>query len=64
MPKGGPPCGRVGRRVCEQRSGSAFVKGVDASVIEVRNIMHLLSPKDLWGLDEDDPLHEDMNEIG
>ena len=40
------------------------MKRVNASVIEGRKITHLRSPEDLWGLDEDDPLHEDMNEIG
>jgi hypothetical protein len=54
----------VSAGVSAKRSGSAFVKGVNASVIEVRKITHLRSPEDLWGLDEDDPLHEDMNEIG
>jgi hypothetical protein len=29
-----------------------------------QEITHLPSPEDLWSLDEDDPLHEDMNEIG
>jgi hypothetical protein len=29
-----------------------------------QEITHLQSPEDLWGLDEDDPFHEDMNEIG
>jgi hypothetical protein len=29
-----------------------------------QEITHLRSPEDFWGLDEDDPLHEDMNEIG
>jgi hypothetical protein len=29
-----------------------------------QEITHLRRPEDLWGLDEDDPLHEDTNEIG
>jgi hypothetical protein len=29
-----------------------------------QEITHHRSPGDLWSLDEDDPLHEDMNEIG
>jgi hypothetical protein len=29
-----------------------------------QQVTHLRSPEDIWGLDEDDPLHEDMNEIG
>jgi hypothetical protein len=51
----------------------AFVQAEECLAIRERSelvgdrsedITHLQNLEDLWGLDEDDPLHEDMNEIG
>jgi hypothetical protein len=51
----------------------AFVRAEECLAIRERServgdrsedITHLQNLEDLWGLDEDDPLHEDMNEIG
>lgn len=56
---------RVFRQACVRaEEWLGLLKGVNESVIDVRKITHLRSPEDLWSLDEDDPLQEDMNEIG
>jgi hypothetical protein len=56
---------RVFRQACVRaEEWLGLLKGVNASVIEVRKITHLRSPEDLWTIDKDDPLHEDIHEIG
>jgi hypothetical protein len=56
---------RVFRQACVRaEEWLRFLKVVNASVIEARKISHLRSPEDLWSIDKDDHLHEDIHEIG